>query len=150
MRNRAVNRVQSEIEPALKKLGFGPQHAILTEDGEVQPCSLLTWAYWLEQKRAQRIIKQEDLPHGYWISTVFLGLNHQYAPHAPPLWFECMVFEPSDGKPSSLTGKVHKLGPEATCQRYSTLKEAKAGHEMIKAKWLGYFDQIDKYARRNQ
>lgn len=148
MRNRVVNRIQSEIESALI---FAPQHAILTEGGEVQACSLLSWAYWLEQNRAQRIIKQEDLPHGYRISTVFLGLNHQYHPKMSPLWFETMVFEPSDGKLSPLTGKIHKLGQEATCQRYSTLEEARAGHEMIKAKWLGYFNQQEKNARtRNQ
>lgn len=134
MRNRVLHRIERETQPALR-------HAILGEEGEVVPCSLLNWAYWLEANR-KRIIAQEDLPHGYWISTIFLGLNQQYEPDGPPLWFETMVFEPSDGRPSPLTGKVHQLGNEATCQRYTTLEEARAGHQMIKAKWLGYFERM--------
>ena len=133
------NRVKKVLEEALQK----QQHALLDESGNVVPCDLMTWAHWLEENRAQRIIAQEDLPHGYWISTVFLGLNHQWMLGQPPLWFETMVFKPPTNVPSPITGKIHKLGPEAFCDRYTTLEEARSGHEIIKAKWLGWFRQID-------
>src|SRR3979490_3418928 len=100
------------IDKELSKFAPELRHAILNEKGEVVPCDLMTWARWLEENRAHRVIVQDDLPHGYWISTVFLGLNHSYF-NAPPLWFETMVFEPSDGKPSPITAKIHKLGNEA-------------------------------------
>jgi hypothetical protein len=132
-------KLQEEIE------GFPElRHAILSESGEIVPCDFMTWAHWLEtdQGQQQRIVAQEDLPHGYWISTVFLGLNHSYF-RGPPLWFETMVFEPPTGKPSPITGHVYKIGPEAFCDRYTTLEEARSGHEIIKAKWLGWFRQID-------
>jgi len=95
------------------------RHAVLTEDGEVMECDLITWAQWLEKNRAHRIIAQESLPGGYFISTVFLGLNHQYSPQAEPLWFETMIFAPP-------------AGDEVFCERYSTLAQALAGHEEAK------------------
>jgi hypothetical protein len=127
-------------EEALKEAAeilFAQEHrfAVLTEDGEVMPCDLFTWTYWLERNGGQRIIQQEDLPGGYWISTVFLGLNHEYG-KGKPLWFETMIFQPSDGKPNAITGRVHKLGNEVFCDRYTTLAQALAGHEFAKTAWL--------------
>lgn len=145
------NRLEPYLDPhellehAANLFDRGPElrHAILSEDGEVVTCDLMTWAHWLEANRAQRIVAQDDLPHGYRISTVFLGLNHSYF-KGPPLWFETMVFEPPTDIPSPITGKIHKLGNETFCDRYTTLEEARSGHEIIKAKWLGHFSQIDK------
>jgi hypothetical protein len=134
-----VNRlkeIQAEIEKVAQSLGM--RYAVLTEDGEVMETDLLTWAQWLEKGRAQRVLAQEELPGGYWISTVFLGLNHQYNPKGPPLWFETMIFEPPDGKPMELLkpGYVPRHGPECFCDRYSTLAQALAGHEAAKTRWL--------------
>jgi hypothetical protein len=120
------NQIRAQIKEAVKA---APRYAVLSEDGEVMETDLLTWAQWLEKNRAQRVLAQEELPGGYWISTVFLGLNHQYDLVGPPLWFETMIFAPSDGKPSSLTGKVHRRGEPIFCDRYSTLAQALAGHE---------------------
>jgi len=139
------NRVKIEIEELAEQLAPELRHAVLTEDGEVQPCDFMTWAYWLEADQGgqrQRIVAQEDLPHGYRISTIFIGLNHSYF-KGPPLWFETMVFEPPTNVPSPITGKIYKLGPEVFQDRYTTLEEARSGHEIIKAKWLGWFSQID-------
>jgi hypothetical protein len=149
-----IDRFRESPEEALKEIAgvakklFKQEHrhAVLTEDGEVMPCDLMTWAYWLEKGRSHRLLQQDDLPGGYWISTVFLGLNHQYG-KGPPLWFETMIFEPSDGKPSSLTGKIHQRGPEIFCERYSTLAEALAGHESAKIAFLAR--QMKKAARDN-
>ena len=51
-----------------------------------------------------------------YVSTVFLGLDHQFQPEGPPLIFETMVF-----------GGTHDQWQE----RYSTWKEAEDGHARI-------------------
>lgn len=50
------------------------------------------------------------------VSTVFLGLNHAFRDDDPPLWFETMVFG------GALDGEQ---------VRYTTIEEAKAGHEVM-------------------
>lgn len=54
----------------------------------------------------------------YWISTVWLGMDHRWG-QGPPLIFETMVFAPDEVT----------LGPEIECRRYSTEAEALAGHD---------------------
>lgn len=56
---------------------------------------------------------------GFWISTVWLGLDHSWS-GGPPLIFETMAF-PSDGDGPSSYDEVY-------CDRYSTEAEALAGH----------------------
>lgn len=62
-----------------------------------------------------------ELPGKGRVSTVWLGLNHQYG-DGPPLIFETMVFP--EGSWS-----------EDDCDRYSTLAEAEAGHARMVEKW---------------
>lgn len=52
----------------------------------------------------------------YWISTVWLGLNHQYGT-GRPLIFETMVFSKEES--------------DLACHRYATEAEAIAGHERV-------------------
>ena len=62
-------------------------------DGKVPvPCEdLLTWAHWIETD-ANRIVKQEYVGP-VWVSTVFLGLDHNFLrPNGPPMLFETMLF----------------------------------------------------------
>lgn len=56
---------------------------------------------------------------GFWVTTVWLGLNHQFFEEGPPLIFETMIFVENEFP-----------GGEAFDyqERYSTLAEAKAGH----------------------
>jgi len=62
----------------------------LLDDHSVVPCDDLTkWAQGFET--TLRNIKQEYVGTIY-ISTVFLGLNHNYSENGPPLVFETMVF----------------------------------------------------------
>jgi hypothetical protein len=58
------------------------------------PCDLMTWAHWLEEHIADRIVKQESIGQ-FWISSVFVGLDHSVR-NGPPLLFETMVFDNSD------------------------------------------------------
>ena len=55
------------------------------------PCDLMSWARWFE--KADRHVAKSGGPKGErpWISTVFLGLNHNSG-DGPPLLFETMIF----------------------------------------------------------
>ena len=65
-------------------------------------------------------MKQDLLPNGKWVSTVWLGLDCQFG-EGKPLIFETMVF-PEKGNFLDID-----------CARYSTEEEALKGHEeMIK------------------
>jgi hypothetical protein len=52
------------------------------------------------------------------MSTVWLGLNHEFSPHRPPLIFETMIFGGEYGD---------------YCRRYSTEAGAVAGHAAVVA-----------------
>jgi hypothetical protein len=75
---------------------------------------VIKWVHSMEPS-ARRV--QENTVNGYWISTVFLGLDHQHG-DGPPLVFETMAFPQCDD------GKLR----EDYCERYSTWDEAVAGH----------------------
>lgn len=55
------------------------------------PADLMTWAKWLEASRDERVVAKTKVGTSL-ISTVFLGLDHQYG-DGPPLLFETLVFE---------------------------------------------------------
>ena len=87
-------------------------HYILDADGHVKPVTdLLEWAKWFQT--AERTIALSGNEGNVWVSTVFLGINHNWFGDPPILW-ESMVFGgPSDGD----------------CQRYSSREAALKGHE---------------------
>lgn len=60
----------------------------ILKDREPVLCDLMTWADWIEG--GERIVKQENISD-IKISTVFLGLDHQWG-KGPPLLFETMIF----------------------------------------------------------
>ena len=92
----------------------------LLRDGVCVPTDMMTWAQEFDFKSEERRIAQTQL-EGVWISTVFLGLNHAYLPTQPPLLFETMVFCDEGVLPDW----------QNECERYSTLEEARAGHEAM-------------------
>jgi len=75
----------------------------------------LKWAKEFEKK--DRIVKQQTTWLGFWVSTVFLGLNHNFMRTGKPILFETMAF-PSDDQ-----------------TRYSTEAEAVIGHKKMMRKW---------------
>jgi hypothetical protein len=91
---------------------------ILNEQGEVVPCeNTLTWAKWFET--ADRTVAKTQ-GQGWMVSTVFLGMDHQFGDGPPMLW-ETLVFGgPLDGEGD----------------RYATAEEARAGHETWVAKCM--------------
>jgi len=63
----------------------------LNEKGEPIKCaSMIEWAMWYEKNRWERVVKQTRV-RGCLISTVFLGLDHNWCGGPPILW-ETMVF----------------------------------------------------------
>lgn len=104
-----------------------PRYYILAEDRQTPvPVEMMEWAKWFENHNLERVVEQTNLSDiiaaKVMVSTVFLGLDHQYAEDGPPLLFETMVFG----------GLL-----DSEQWRYSTWDEAKAGHaamvERVKA-----------------
>lgn len=81
---------------------------------------VLDWAKHAEDRK-NKVVKQQTTWLGYWVSTVWLGLDHSYSEDAPPLIFETMVFR---GSYSGLD-----------MDRYTTEKQAKDGHIKMVKKW---------------
>jgi hypothetical protein len=86
---------------------------ILRDDGTiVQERDFLTWAHWFET--FDRHIALDLLPEGIKVSTVFLGLDHNFGLTGPPILFETMIFG----------GEHHEYQ-----ERYATRDEAFKGHK---------------------
>ena len=89
----------------------------LDEVGDPVPCkSVLEWAAWFAQSDAARVVARTELPSGCVVSTVFLGVDHNFRGGDPVLW-ETMMF-----------GGDYDLA----CDRYRSKQEALVGHE----KWV--------------
>lgn len=83
---------------------------------------VLEWGRWFEEtaRAGKRHVAQTDLGDGVRVSTVFLGIDHNYGSGAPIL-FETMVFGLSE--PGSWTDDMQ--------ERYETWQQAEQGHEMM-------------------
>ncbi len=87
-------------------------------DGKiVKTKDLLLWGRWME-KHSDRVIERTTVD-GVDISTVFLGLDHNWGGNGPPILFETMIF-----------GGEH----DEYCDRCATLAQARKMH--TRALWL--------------
>jgi hypothetical protein len=103
-------------------------HYILDESNNPVSVDLRTWAEWIGDPK-NKIVEQNTVG-SFWVSTVFLGLDHRFGGEGEPLLWETMIF------------------PEATyeelyCQRYTSYKEAINGHELA----VLIAEQMDKTSR---
>jgi hypothetical protein len=64
-------------------------HWILDENRIPRQVDLYTWAKWFGE--GDRIVRQEWIGN-IWISTVFLGLDHNFSNTGPPILWETMMF----------------------------------------------------------
>jgi len=81
-------------------------------DGEPVQCpDLLAWAEWFE--RSDRTLARTTIGPSE-VSTIFLGLDHDFAGFGPPVLWETMIF----GGP--LAGEQ---------KRYTSATAARAGHD---------------------
>lgn len=74
------------------------------------------WGKWFEQADDERRVGLTKVGK-IEVSTVFLGLDHNYSHEGSPILFETMVFG-GDGEP---------------CWRYCTREEALTGHKKVVA-----------------
>ena len=73
----------------------------------------------------EKIVKRDKVTFKsdkYFVSTVDLGVNHQFGA-GPPLWYETMIFKMDEEDNIDWT--------EMYCNRYTTKEEAKEGHEKV-------------------
>jgi hypothetical protein len=135
-----LDQLKAELEPAFRELAelsdafhenrleavllSTQRFAVLNESGEVVGAKNVTeWANFMNSP--QREIGLDKFGE-FMVSTIFLGLNHQFNPEAPPLWFETMVFGPA--KETELFGKKALIHPDLWQSRASTRAEALAMH----------------------
>ncbi len=106
---------------------------ILDENGEPKPePDLYKWGTWM-QRPGIRVVKQEKVGETK-VSTVFLGLNHNYEEGPPVLW-ETMIF--SSEHP----------GIDQTQDRCSgTREQAEAMHERMMELVRGLYKHCDQPA----
>jgi hypothetical protein len=93
------------------KMGIGDHYII--KGREIEKVDLMTWAEWFEENLDARRVAL-DSREGVEVSTVFLGLDYNFAGIGPPILFETMIF-----------------GGEFDLQimgRYATYDEALVGH----------------------
>lgn len=89
-------------------------------DGRIPvPCTdLLKWGRWMENRQACRVAENlVEQPVGgppVRVSTVFLGLDHNFGFDGGPVLFKTMIF-----------GGTHDMYQA----RYQTWEQAEAGHE---------------------
>ncbi len=91
-------------------------------DRQGNPLTLTEWANAFEKGFDAKVVKQETLPNGRWVSTVWIGLDHRFG-DGPPLIFESMVFRTKDSM------------EEVDSRRYSTEEEALVGHADLVERW---------------
>jgi len=105
--------------------GCGPSsHYMLNDKHEIiKTESFEQWAEWMHEqnKEGRRSVGQISI-EGYYISTVFLGIDHSFG-GTDPILFETMVF----------SGKSQDI--EELCWRYPTWDNAVEGHKKV-MDWL--------------
>jgi hypothetical protein len=98
-------------------MGFG--HYKLDRLGQPQLCDdLLEFARWFET--FDRKLAHTEFPDGTYVSTVFLGLDHNWSDGPPILW-ETMIFSNSDFA-KQFDGEQ---------RRYSSREAALVGHNQL-------------------
>ncbi len=86
---------------------------VLDSAGQPVPAELMEWARFMGMGPA--VLEQTDLGFSF-VSTVFLGTDHNFLGDGPPILWETAVFG-------------WKLGGE--CERYCSREEALEGHKKM-------------------
>ena len=84
----------------------------------------LTWALWFEASWPARRVAFDKVG-ALDVSTVFLGVDHNFRSNGDPILFETMVFGPVDSRFEV---------DEVETRRYSTWDQAEVGHKLTVAR----------------
>lgn len=82
---------------------------------------LLAWCKWFET--ADRIVAQTQIGDVAMVSTVFLGIDHNWSGRGAPVLFETMTFE--------MHGAAMVSADGLSQDRYTTWEKAEAGHARV-------------------
>ena len=97
-----------------------------TFDGPVE--DVIEWAKWFEEHGDDRVIartRHKERGREFVLSTVFLGLDHQWG-DGPPILYETMVF---DLQRPAWNAVVASDIDGNEMDRYQSRAEAEAGHD---------------------
>jgi hypothetical protein len=111
------------------------QYILGGEDGHTPiPCySLIEWGQWMEEDGHRSLWWTGNATK--YVSTVFMGLDHNYFFNGPPILFETMAFC-HEGRTMDYFGRIQAV-PETLCQeRYSCWDDAEIGHKAAVRKYL--------------
>lgn len=103
-----------------------PLHYILDAAGNPVPCDdVLEWGRWFEVAKNRIICQSKDeaaAAEDILISTVFIGLDHNWAFSGPPILWETLVFGgPLDGEMDRYASKEAAVaGHQRMCERVAT------------------------------
>jgi hypothetical protein len=82
------------------------------------PMDLDAWAEWSKSYQEHKHVAETTVGR-FWVSTIFLGKDHNWSRRGPGLFFETMVFRTDDDGDRSATGEQW---------RFATWDDAVAGH----------------------
>jgi len=91
------------------------QRYYILENGVIKATDdLLEWGRWFENTD-NRVIARDEI-NGVLVSTVFLGIDHNFTGEGPPVLFESMIFEGEFSEEQ---------------RRYRNMEEALEGHAAL-------------------
>jgi hypothetical protein len=94
-----------------------------------QPITLERWSEMLGEMHYKRVGSTMVNDKRYWVSTVWLGLDHSHGFSVRPLIFETCVFDHHDLVENEFLRSPY---PQSyVMQRYATADSAKRGHRRI-------------------
>ena len=121
---------------------------IIKNDLVVLEPDLMTWAEFMEIDRP--VHHKVNRIAGLMLSTIFLGLDHQYGEGEPVLW-ETMLFNEDERATSKIFGKDYTFASEMGQWRFSFMPEAYAFHDNklleLQAQYRATLDQFPNRAR---
>lgn len=107
-----------------------PDKFILEGHTTVRCDDLLAWAVWFETADRRVALTEHEL---FRVSTVFLGLDHQFG-RGPPLLFETMAFMKT-GDPTA-KDVLNRADESVECRRYANWEDAELGHKAVVRRML--------------
>jgi hypothetical protein len=107
--------LEQELRRSFREAGLPIRregHYIL-EGEQVVPVDCARWSAWMEHHFHERMVARTVVQEEIEVSTVFLGLDHNWSGEGPPILFETMVFG------GLCDGDIN---------RYATMEESHQGH----------------------
>ena len=110
-----IMKAERAFHPGVRKLAASIGLYRTDEDGNaVRELDLMRWGKWFANEMNRTV--QINILGDVRVSTMFLGIDHKFGLHGKPVLWETMVF-----------GGEH----EGKQERYTSLKDAKLGHQVM-------------------